>query len=153
MQKAPRLKKELERIKKNPPTGIDCYIKEDTIDVLEAKLIGPSGSPYENGLFTIEITVPDKYPFEPPQFKFATKVYHPNIDVEGRICLDLLKMPPNGNWRPTVGLANVLIAIQMLLGNPNPDDPLMAEIGNEYRENKHEFERKAREQTERYATH
>lgn len=152
MQKAPRLKRELERIEKNPPSGIHCYMKDTVLDILEADLIGPSGSPYENGLFKLEVKIPDNYPFEPPFFKFVTKVYHPNIDDEGRICLDILKIPPSGNWRPTVGLANVLIAIQMLLGNPNPDDPLMADIANEYRTNKEEFERKARECTEQYAT-
>ena len=35
-----------------------------------------------------------RYPFEPPCFKFVTPIYHPNIDTAGRICLDLLKMPP-----------------------------------------------------------
>lgn len=152
MQKASRLKRELERFQKNPPSGIHCYLKDSCTDVLEADMIGPQGTPYEEGLFKLEIAVPDRYPFEPPMFKFITKVYHPNIDVEGRICLDLLKMPPNGSWKPTVGLANVLVAIQVLLQSPNPDDPLMADIGEEYRNNKEEFERKAKEFTLKHAT-
>lgn len=153
MQKATRLKRELEKLKTNPPSGISYYLKtEDQLDILEADMMGPSDSPYEDGLFKLEITIPDKYPFEPPMFKFVTKVYHPNIDVEGRICLDLLKMPPAGSWKPTVGITNVLIAIQVLLRCPNPDDPLMADIGDEYKNNKEEFERKAREHTQNYAT-
>lgn len=154
MQKSVRLTREMEKIKKNPPAGIDCcYSSEADLDALEANVLGPAGSPYEKGLFKIEITVPNKYPFEPPTFKFTTKVYHPNIDVEGRICLDLLKVPPAGSWKPTVSLANVLVAIQMLLANPNPDDPLMAEIGCEFKTNRAEFERKAKEWTVKYASY
>lgn len=54
--------------------------------------------------------------------------YHPNIDGEGRICLDLLKMPPTGAWRPTVPLPALLHAIRLLLVEPNPDDPLLPDI-------------------------
>lgn len=109
------------------------------------------GSPYENGLFKIEVDIPDKYPFEPPRLRFVTKVYHPNIDDSGRICLDLLKPQPKGTWRPTVMLEGLLIAVQYLLGQPNPDDPLMPDIANEFRFNRSDFERKAKEWTAKNA--
>ena len=51
---------------------------------------------------------------------FATKVYHPNIDTAGRICLDLLKVPPKGSWKPNLNLALVLKSIRLLLSEPNP---------------------------------
>lgn len=54
--------------------------------------------------------------------------YHPNIDGEGRICLDMIKMPPSGAWRPTVTLLSLLYAVRMLLVEPNPDDPLLPDI-------------------------
>ena len=66
---------------------------------------------------------------DPPQLKFLTKVYHPNIDHStGLICLDLLKMPPQGKWRPTHNISLILIAVQQLLSDPNPSDPLDAAI-------------------------
>ena len=69
------------------------------------------------------------YPFEPPLIKFITKVYHPNIDnTSGAICMDLLKMPPKGNWRPAINLSSLLTSVQLLLGDPNPNDPLDADI-------------------------
>ena len=66
---------------------------------------------------------------DPPLLKFVTKVYHPNIDSNtGLICLDVLKMPPHGKWRPTHKISSILTAIQQLLSDPNPYDPLDAEI-------------------------
>lgn len=70
-----------------------------------------------------------RYPFEPVSIVFQPPApYHPNIDSNGRICLDLLKMPPAGTWRPTVTLMAVLEALLVLLREPNPDDPLMPDI-------------------------
>ena len=71
----------------------------------------------------------NRYPFEPPLMKFLTKVYHPNIDnSSGLICMDLLKMPPTGNWRPAINLSSLLTSVQLLLAEPNPSDPLDAAI-------------------------
>ncbi|XP_015596125.1 ubiquitin-conjugating enzyme E2 T [Cephus cinctus] len=147
MQKASRIKKELARLVEDPPEGISCYAKADKMDVLSVSIMGPNNSPYNGGLFQLEVEIPDNYPFEPPRIKFLTPVYHPNIDNSGRICMDLLKMPPKGGWKPTINLENLLTAVQHLLGNPNPDDPLMTEIAEEYCINKAEFERKARQST------
>lgn len=69
-----------------------------------------------------------RYPFEPPCMRFITPVYHPNVDVAGRICLDLLRLPPKGTWRPVITLSGLLTSLQMLLTQPNPDDPLMTDI-------------------------
>lgn len=146
-----RLKKELSRMSENPPEGISCYPKDDKTNVLLANIVGPHGSPYEGGLFQLELEVDNSYPFEPPRLKFITPVYHPNVDTSGRICMDLLKMPPKGGWKPTITLENLLVAAQLLLGNPNPDDPLMPEIATEYRFNRTVFEKKARVHTQQHA--
>ena len=127
-----------------PPEGISCYGMNEKLDILMATIMGPNGSPYDGGLFQLEVAIPVNYPFEPPRIKFLTPVYHPNIDNNGLICMDLLKMPPTGSWNPTISLESLLVAIQLLLGNPNPDDPLVAEIASEYRVNRWEFEKKAR---------
>lgn len=64
-------------------------------------LQGPKGTVYEGGVFRLAIEVPSRYPFEPPYIRFETPVYHPNVDTGGRICLDLLNMPPKVYSRPT----------------------------------------------------
>lgn len=146
-----RLKRELGKIQSHPPQGICLYYKEDSTNMLEAKIEGPPDSPYKDGVFTLELTISKKYPFIPPAIRFKTRIYHPNIDDAGRICLDLIKMPPSGNWRPTIGLEGLLIAIRTLIEEPNVDDPLMVDIANQYKNDPDEFKKKAEEYTRRYA--
>lgn len=145
-----RISRELSKITNNPHSGI-CVFPTEKFDLIEAKLTGPPDTPYADGIFSLEIMIPEKYPFVPPSMKFVTKIYHPNIDDNGRICLDLIKMPPSGNWKPTIGLEGLLIAIRSLLEFPNPDDPLMSNIAEEYKNYREEFTRKAKCITNQYA--
>ena len=115
-----RLKKELDMLQRSPPPGAECWVKKGTTDELEAQILGPDGSPFEQGLFRLDIQLPDRYPFEPPEVHFKTKIYHPNVDTAGRICLDLLKMPPNGSWSPAMNLSSILMSIRLLISEPNP---------------------------------
>lgn len=60
--------------------------------------------------------------------RFITPIYHPNIDSAGRICLDILKTQPQGAWKPSLNISTILTSLQSLIAEPNPDDPLVAEI-------------------------
>ncbi|KAF3823217.1 hypothetical protein GH733_010653 [Mirounga leonina] len=129
MQRASRLNRELNLLATEPPPGITCWQDKDKMDDLQAR----------------------RYPFEPPQIRFLTPIYHPNIDSAGRICLDVLKLPPKGAWRPSLNIATVLTSIQLLMSEPNPDDPLMADISSEFKYNKPVFLKNARQWTEKHA--
>src|ERR1700731_4029684 len=80
----------------------------------------------------MELSFPVNYPFTPPQFKFITPIYHPNVDDQGAICLSLLK---DGEWKPSTRIASILEGILGLLVTPNPDDPLVASIAETYTNN------------------
>ena len=64
--------------------------------------------------------MPTGYPMVPPKIRFLTRVFHPNVDRFGRICLDILK----DKWSPALQIRTVLLSLQALLSSPNPDDPL-----------------------------
>ncbi|XP_029689993.1 ubiquitin-conjugating enzyme E2 T isoform X3 [Takifugu rubripes] len=151
MQRTSRLKRELQMLSTEPPPGITCWQTEERLDELRAQIVGGTETPYEGGIFTLEIKVPERYPFEPPNIRFLTPIYHPNIDNSGRICHDALKLPPKGAWRPSLNISTVLTSIQLLMAEPNPDDPLMADISSEFKYNKQLFTEKARKCTQEHA--
>lgn len=143
-----RIQKELEDLRTNPIDVCSAGpIKEEDLFAWEATLLGPKDSPYEGGLFSLAIDFPVNYPFKPPRVVFKTKVFHPNINAQGGICLDILK----DQWSPALSVAKVLLSISSLLTDANPKDPLVPEIARLYVENRMEFDRTAREWTQRYA--
>ena len=109
--------------------------------------MGPSDSPYEGGVFFLNIRFPADYPFKPPKVKFITRIYHPNINANGGICLDILK----DQWSPALTIKTALLSLQALLCTPEPDDPQDAEVAQMYKSNKEEFLQTARFWTEMYA--
>ena len=92
-------------------------------------LNGPPKSPYEEGKYELNIKIPTEYPFLPPKIVFTTKIFHPNIDKYGNICIDILKEA----WSPSLQLSSVLLSISTLLDNPNVDDPLAPTAANMYK--------------------
>uniref|UniRef100_A0A0K8VA08 Ubiquitin-conjugating enzyme E2 T n=1 Tax=Bactrocera latifrons TaxID=174628 RepID=A0A0K8VA08_BACLA len=133
-------------VKNQTDHGISCApVSNDDYSNLLAKVPGPKGSPYEGGVFEIKICFGTQYPFQPPTFKFSTPIYHPNIDNSGKICLDLLRMPPTGSYNPAITLESMLLSIQLLLASPNPDDPLNSEAADLYKTNIEQFNIKTRE--------
>ncbi len=83
----------------------------------------------------------------PPKVRFMTKIYHPNIDKLGRICLDILKE----KWSPALQIRTVLLSIQALLSAPNPDDPLDNQVANHWKTNEAEAIKTAKEWTKKHA--
>lgn len=135
----------------DPPSGISCWAVNDDITSLEARIVGPEGTIYGGGVFKLQITIPTRYPFEPPRVVYRTKIYHPNIDTDGRICLDLLKLPPAGSWKPSINISTLLSSLQLLMNEPNPDDPLMTDIAEEYRHHREAFLATAKAWTAKHA--
>lgn len=103
----------------------------------------------------------------PPKIRFLTKIYHPNIDRLGRICLDVLKSKPPSllevnvfianhpsqidNWSPALQIRTILLSIQALLGAPNPDDPLANDVAQRWKDDEPAAIQTAKEWTRTHA--
>ena len=85
--------------------------------------------------YKFSVKIPPNYPHEPPKCTSLTKIYHPNIDLEGHVCLNILRK----DWKPILGMNIVLIGLKMLFLEPNPDDPLNLKAAEEMRDNFEQF--------------
>ncbi|XP_010486410.1 PREDICTED: ubiquitin-conjugating enzyme E2 11-like [Camelina sativa] len=143
-----RIARELRDLQRDPPSNCSAGPVGEDMTHWQATIMGPHDSPYAGGVFMVTIRFPPDYPFKPPKVSFMTKVYHPNINSNGSICLDILKE----QWSPALTISKVLLSICSLLNDPNPKDPLVPEIAEMYLVDKPKYESIAQSWTQKYAT-
>lgn len=142
-----RLNQEIKDLTESPISNCSAGPIDHDITLWNATIFGPAGTPYEGGVFHLEIKFTNDYPFKPPMIRFITPIYHCNINKNGYICLDIL----NKNWSPALTIGKVLVSLCSLLNEPNPNDPLVPSIAELYRMNKEVHDANAREYTFLYA--
>jgi ubiquitin-conjugating enzyme (huntingtin interacting protein 2) len=143
-----RIQKELKEIERDKASGVTVQVKDSNLQHLIGLVPGPKDTPYDGGIFTIDIVLDNQYPFVPPKMKFLTKVWHPNISsATGAICLDILK----DQWSPALTLKTALLSLQALLASPQPDDPQDGVVAKEYITDIAKFRRTAKHWTDSYA--
>ncbi|KAH6945526.1 hypothetical protein HPB50_008837 [Hyalomma asiaticum] len=104
----------------------------DPGDLLNFELvIRPDMGFYRNGRFMFSFRVSPSYPHEPFKVKCDAMIYHPNIDLDGNVCLNILRE----GWKPALKVSSVIYALQYLILEPNPEDPLKEDTA-EVRSNK-----------------
>ena len=106
-----RIVKETQRLLTEPVPGITAVPEDANARYFRVIIKGPQESPYAGGSFHLELYLPEEYPMSPPKVRFTTKIYHPNIDKLGRICLDILK----DKWSPALQIRTVLLSIQVTI--------------------------------------
>jgi len=108
----------------------------DPTDLLNFTLtITPDEGMYKGGTFDFSFQINPNYPHEPPKVKCKRTIYHPNVDLEGNVCLNILRE----DWKPVLNLNSVMVGLQYLFLEPNADDPLNKEAAEELRRNRELF--------------
>ena len=143
-----RILKELKEMETNPPENCSASPVDNDLRHWIAIIVGPTETPYEGGMFKLDVLFPQDYPFKAPDIKFITKIYHPNIHMSGRICLDILK----DKWSPALTIGRVLLSLCSLLNDPNPDDPLVSSIATQYKTDYDGYCITAKQWTTQYAS-
>jgi ubiquitin-conjugating enzyme E2 D/E len=149
-----RINKELNDYIKSPEQDISFGPIGEDYFKFQGTIMGPKDTPYEDGIFFINIDLPKDYPFKPPKFTFTTRIYHPNINFQnssyGFICCCFI--PVGSDWSPALTIAKILISIRNLIAQPYTKEICGDQnIYDEYNKNHEEYVAKARYWTKKYA--
>ena len=90
---------------------------------------------WKGGIYEFTIQVAGNYPHEAPKCHCVTPVYHPNIDLQGNVCLNILR----ADWKPVLGINAVILGLIFLFIEPNPNDPLNHEAAQVLRNSETNF--------------
>lgn len=133
-----RVVKDLQRLEAEGRPGVCVAPFPHNMMLMHAIIQGPTDSEWEGGIFHLLIRFPSDYPLKPPNVRFLSKMFHPNIYPDGRICLDIL----HRQWSTGYDLSAVLTSIQSLLSDPNESSPARMEASILYQENRNEYIRR-----------
>ena len=133
----------------NPPNCMAVALRNFNYSTWVAAMYGPKESPYEGGIFRLNIDFPNTYPRDPPVLIMTTPIYHPNIDDEGFICIDIIR----GSWQSNYTMRFILNSVVGILKYPNPSSPWPSKqnIANEIVFDYQKYFYKAQDLTRRYA--
>ncbi|XP_022154314.1 ubiquitin-conjugating enzyme E2 20-like [Momordica charantia] len=115
-----RLQTELMALMMSGDSGISAFPEEGNIFYWKGTISGSKDTVFEGTEYRLSLAFPNEYPFKPPKVKFETSCFHPNVDILGNICLDILQ----DKWTSAYDVRTVLLSIQSLLGEPNISSPL-----------------------------
>lgn len=130
---AKRLQQELMTLMTSGDKGISAFPEGDNLFRWKATIEGPPGTVFENSVYKLRLAFPSNYPYRGPRVSFETQCFHPNVDAQGNICVDILQK----HWSALLDVRTLLLSIQSLLGEPNvasPLNPYAASIWNDKEE-------------------
>lgn len=134
-----RVQKDLAEMDPVPGTEVDL---PDPNNIMKLKVkVTPTDGLYQGATFSFDLDIPPNYPYEPPKATCTTLVYHPNIDLEGHVCLNILR----ADWMPVLSLGSVIFGLMTLFLEPNPDDPLNKDAAQLMIERPRDFERNVKQ--------
>ena len=150
---AGRLREERKAWRKDHPHGFYARASRNTdgstnMMVWQAGIPGKAGTPWENGLYKVEIAFTEDYPSKPPVVKFKPVIFHPNVYGSGKICLSILD--ETKSWQPTITIKQMLLGVQELLNNPNNNDPAQQGASVMLKANKAAYEARVRQEALKY---
>jgi len=130
-----RLQTDVSELETIPGVEVD-FPDTNNLKTFSAK-ITPSEGLYKGATYKFKIDIDSEYPYKAPHVECQTLIYHPNIDYEGHVCLNILR----DEWKPILTLSSVLYGLLTLFLEPNPDDPLNTEASKLMIDKPQDFER------------
>jgi len=149
-----RLTRERKEWRREHPHGFyakPMKLADGSMNIMHWKcgIPGKKDTPWEGGLYAIDLIFTDDYPVKPPKCIFTPCIFHPNVYPSGTVCLSILN--EDKDWKPSITIKQILLGIQDLLNEPNPLDPAQEEPIRLYKSNMEEYTRRVRLQARQFA--
>ena len=150
------LKKQLKDLNKNSELPFNVgLIDENDFYKWSVIFTGPEDTIYEGGFFKAILSFPEDFPQNPPEMRFITEMFHPNIYKDGKVCISILHSPgvdvfnsqekAEERWRPSLGVEQILLSVISMLNAPNCDSPANVDAAVMFRNNRKDYEKKVRQ--------
>ena len=150
------LKKQLKDLNKNSDLPFNVgLIDENDFYKWSVLFTGPEDTIYEGGFFKAILSFPIDFPQNPPEMRFITEMFHPNIYKDGKVCISILHSPgvdvfnsqekAEERWRPSLGVEQILLSVISMLNDPNCDSPANVDAAVMFRNNRKDYEKKVRQ--------
>jgi ubiquitin-protein ligase len=151
-----RLSREYQKLIEEPIDNVNFNVNQNNLLKWEFTIFGPHESPYEGGIYNGTIVFPASYPAQPPVVQFTSKLFHPNVYPDGKLCISILH---EGNdltgyeheierWRPIQNIRTIFLSIISLLNDPNPDSAANIDAAKMLRDDKEGYYKKIRNEME-----
>jgi ubiquitin-protein ligase len=148
-----RIASDLKEIQKYPLEGVAVVPREDDMGRWSVFMEGPRGTPFEGGVYELELVFPKNYPEAPPTLRFVSQFWHPNVYREGPVCISMLHAAGDDQmsgesfdirWKPINSVSSVLNSVMLMLMEPNLSSPANVDASVEWRDDIAAFKTKAK---------
>jgi ubiquitin-conjugating enzyme E2 G1 len=151
-----RLSREYQNLIKEPIDNVNFIVNQSNLLNWEFTIIGPHDSPYEGGIYNGIIVFPESYPTNPPKVEFKTKLFHPNVYPDGKLCISILHEGNDNTgyeheierWRPVQNVRTIFLSIISLLNDPNPESAANIDAAKMLRDDREGYYKKIRNDME-----
>jgi len=148
------LQQQYKKLISDPVEGFAVEIDESNIFEWKIYVEGPKATHYEGGIFQLQMKFPVEYPMSPPELKFISDFWHPNVYEDGKVCISILHAPgedpmsgerPEERWLPTQSPATILLSVISLLSDPNFSSPANVDASVQWRRDIPAYKKKCKD--------
>lgn len=149
-----RIPKEYDKLTTDPIDNVIFDMNESNIYEWTFVIFGPKDTPYEGGTYQGKLTFPKEYPLKPPQVQFTSKLFHPNVYMDGKLCISILHEGSDDTgyehelerWRPINNIRTVFISIISLLSDPNAESAANIDAAKLWRDNREAYNKRIKDE-------